>query len=178
MVISQRLNQFYTQNNLGKNGGEDNDYFLMKFRFFSLKLPNSEFRKKVVYIHDIQHILFDCDVSWKGEAYIAGWEIATGMWKHLPIGIMSLWAMGFSLLTHPKDVLNGYKKGLNYNGLIDRNIPKHEIMNLTLEEIDNLLLKKNTKPFNYFIFSLWSFLSIVVIGFPIFFLIILGFVFL
>jgi hypothetical protein len=178
MVISQKLDQFYTQNNLDKNGGEDNDYFMMKFRFFSLKLPNSEFRKKVVYIHDIQHILFDCDVTWKGEAYIAGWEIATGIWKHFPIGIMSLWAMGFGLLTYPKDVLKGYKKGLNYTGLIDRKIPKQKIMNLTLEEVDSLLLKEKKKNFNLIEFIFWSFLSILIMGFPILIFLILGFVFL
>lgn len=178
MVISQKLDQFYTQNNLDKNGGADNDYFMMKFRLFSLKLPNSEFRKKVVYIHDIEHVLFDCDVSWKGEAYIAGWEIATGMWKHFPIGIMSLWAMGFGLFTHHKDVLNGYKKGLNYTGLIDRKIPKNEIMNLTLEEVDHLLLKNETQTFNSLTFGLWSLLSIIIMTFPLLLVVILGFVFL
>ncbi|CAL2087770.1 hypothetical protein [Tenacibaculum sp. 190524A05c] len=178
MVISQKLDQFYTQNNLDKNGGQDNDYFMMKFRFFSLKLPNSEFRKKVVYIHDIEHVLFDCDVSWKGEAYIAGWEIATGMWKHFPIGIMSLWAMGFGLFTHPKDVLNGYKKGLNYTGLIDRKIPKNEIMNLTLKEVDHLLLKKETQTFSSLTFGLWSLVSIIIMTFPLLLVVILGFVFL
>lgn len=91
MTVAKELEYFYQANNLDLDGGMDKKYFKMKFRFFSLKLPNSEFRKKIVYIHDIQHILFNCDVSWKGEAYIAGWEIATGMWKHFPIGVLSLW---------------------------------------------------------------------------------------
>ena len=79
MIVSQKLHQFYIDNNLDQNGGADKDYFTMKFRLFSIKLPNAEFRKNIVHIHDIEHVLFNCDVSWKGEAFIAGWEIATGM---------------------------------------------------------------------------------------------------
>ncbi|MFT4756031.1 MAG: hypothetical protein ACI91R_000668 [Vicingaceae bacterium] len=33
----------------------------------------------------------------KGEAFISGWEISTGMFKNLPLGFLSLWAMGYSL---------------------------------------------------------------------------------
>ncbi|MFY7669574.1 hypothetical protein ACOSP6_00665 [Tenacibaculum sp. MEBiC06402] len=178
MIISQKLHQFYLDNNLDKNGGENNDYFIMKFRFFSLKLPNSSFRKKVIYIHDIEHILFNCDVSWKGEAFIAGWEISTGMWKHFPIGIMSLWAMGFGLFTYPKDIVKGYQKGLSYTGLIDTNITKKEIMKLTSAEVNQLLLKLKPKGFNILTFSLLSILSIIILISPILVFVILWFVFL
>lgn len=178
MVISQKLNQFYLDNKLDKDGGVNNDYFIMKFRFFSLKLPNSSFRKKVIYIHDIEHVLFNCDVSWKGEAFIAGWEISTGMWKYLPIGIMSLWAMGFGLLTYPKDVLKGYQMGLSYKGLIDVNITKEEIMKLTSNDVNQLLLKPKPRKFNILVFSLLSILSILVMISPILLLVILWSVFL
>ncbi len=90
MLISKELKQFYIQNNLAKDGGKNDAYFLLKFKLFSIKLPNSDFRKKVIHVHDVQHILYDKDVTWKGEAFIAGWEIATNIWKHFPIGLMSL----------------------------------------------------------------------------------------
>ena len=155
MTIAQKLDRFYTENNLAENGGENEDFFSLQFKYFSLKLPNSDFRKKIVYIHDIQHILFDCDTTWKGEAYIAGWEIATGIWKHFPIGIMSIWAMGFSFLIHPKEVIKGYKKGLKYHGLIDQNISKESIMNLSLDEVNELLLKNNPSNFSKTKLIIW-----------------------
>jgi len=126
MLISEKLQQFYIENNLSEDGGENDAYFYLTFKLFSIKLPNSDFRKKVVHIHDIQHILYNKDITWKGEAFIAGWEIATGIWKHFPINLMSLWAMGFGFLIHPKEVLKGYKKGLQVKGVIDLQIPKEE----------------------------------------------------
>ena len=133
MTISQSLQQFYTKNNFKDDGGENEDFFELKFKLFTLKLPNSQFRKYVINIHDIQHILYNCDTTWKGEAFIAGWEIGTKMWKHFPIGIMSLWAMGFSLLNHPKEVLKGFKEGINSTGIIDL-----KLESLGYVEIDRL----------------------------------------
>tara|TARA_B110000879_G_scaffold106504_1_gene143322 strand:+ start:44 stop:283 length:240 start_codon:yes stop_codon:yes gene_type:complete len=79
MTISQALQQFYEENNFNNDGGLSEDYFDLKFNLFTLKLPNTQFRKDVIHIHDIQHILYKCDTSWKGEAFIAGWKISTGI---------------------------------------------------------------------------------------------------
>ena len=94
MTIKNLLNEFYLENGIPIDGGVDDKTF--KFNAFGLtmNLPNPEFRRKSLYIHDIQHVVNNCDISWKGEAFIAGWEIATGMWKHFPIGLLSLWAFG------------------------------------------------------------------------------------
>ncbi|TCI85190.1 hypothetical protein [Tenacibaculum sp. M341] len=167
MIVSEKLQQFYNNNNLDTDGGENQDFFILKFRLFSLKLPNSDFRKKVVYIHDIQHVLFDCDISWKGESFIAGWEIATGIWKHFPINIMAFWAAGFSFLNYPKEMIRGYKTGLKYNGIIDLDISKEELLKLPLEEVRKLVLKKKPTQFNFLIFIFWLFIAECVFFFPL-----------
>ena len=162
MTISKELQRFYKENKLPENGGENEDWFYLHFKFFSLKLPNSDFRKKIVYIHDIQHILYNCDVTWKGESFIAGWEIATGMWKRFPIGIMSLWAMGFSFLLFPKEVYRGYKAGLQCKGVIDLKIEKDILLSLSLSELRSKIKKnKPTKmnTFQWVIYSFWIIIS-------------------
>lgn len=166
MTIAQSLQQFYKENNFPLNGGESDDTFELKFKLFSLKLPNSQFRKDVIHIHDIQHILYNCDTTWKGEAFIAGWEISTGFWKHFPVGIFSIWAMGFSLLTHPKEVFKGYKIGINTKGVIDLKIEKETLLKLSVSELKTLIKKDKTKRLNWFQFLLWSFTSIIVVLFP------------
>lgn len=57
------------------------------------------------------------------------------MWKHFPIGILSLWAMGFSLLNHSKEAIKGYKTEIKNKGVLDLNLEKEIILNKTLEEL-------------------------------------------
>lgn len=65
MTIAQELQNFYTENNFAIDGGESEKTFALKFKFFTLNLPNSQFRKDVIHIHDIQHLLYKCDTTWK-----------------------------------------------------------------------------------------------------------------
>ena len=168
MTISESLEQFYKENNFKNDGGKSDNFFELKFKLFTLKLPNSQFRKDVIHIHDIQHVLYHRDTSWKGEAFIAGWEISTKMWKHFPIGFMSLWAMGFSLLNFPKEVLSGYKEGLKVMGIIDLKIDKETLLNLPIEEVKKMIVKKKAIKFNWIIFLCWCFVSEIVFLFPLF----------
>ena len=178
MTISQSLQQFYKENNFKDDGGESDDFFELKFKLFTLKLPNSKFRKDVIHIHDIQHILYDCDTTWKGEAFIAGWEISTGFWKHLPVGFFSLWAMGFSLLNHPKEVFKGYNAGINTRGIVDLRMEKEVLLNLSISELKKIIKKDKIKKLNWFQFLFWCFISEIVVLFPllIIFLIALKFI--
>lgn len=167
MTIEKSLQAFYKKNNFKLDGGENDAYFSLKFRYFSIKLPNFSFRKKAIYIHDIQHILYQKDTSWKGEAFISGWEIGTNMWKHFPIGILSLWAMGFSLLNYPKEVLKGYRTGLKNKGILDINLEKEVIFNKSLEELKTILKQKNPKTFHSFTYLFWCVVSLIIFLFPL-----------
>lgn len=86
--------------------------------------------------------------------------------------------MGFGILTHPKEVLKGFKKGLSYNGLIDQNISKKEILEFTIQEVDEILLKLKTVKFNPFIFLFWTIISVTIVITPLFAAPILLFLFL
>ncbi|WP_298766339.1 hypothetical protein [uncultured Polaribacter sp.] len=167
MTTYQALQKFYKENNFPIDGGESDAYFNLKFQFFTLKLPNFKFRKEVIYIHDIQHILNNCDTTWKGEAFIAGWEIGTKMWKHIPIGFISLWAMGFSLLNHPKQLLKGYKTGINTKNILDLQLKKDTLLQLPISDLKTALQKEHATPMNWLVFLFWCFTSLIVFLFPL-----------
>lgn len=177
MTIQEALLQFRKENNLDLDGGENDDFFELKFQLFTLKLPNFKFRKEVIHIHDIQHLLYKCDTSWYGESFIAGWEIGSKIWKHIPIGFISLWAFGFSFLNYPRQVLKGYKAGLQTKGVIDLNISKKEMLQLSVNEVSKLIKKENPSNFNWFSFGFWVVASQLAFLFPLLVLLIILFVF-
>ena len=173
MVISDKLQVFYKDNNLPKKGGEDDHFFFLHFKFFSLKFPNPPFRRKVIHVHDVQHVLYDCDTTWRGESFISGWEIATGMWKHFPIGLFSLSGMGLGVFLYPKEVLLGYKTGLQCKGIIDLEMPKEKLISLSVSELKSIIKKEKVSKMNWFLFLFWCFTTVVIFLFPA--LVLIGF---
>jgi len=170
MTLDKLLEQFYIENNIPLNGGKDDNTFKVKFLFFSVTLPNPTYRKKITYVHDLEHILNNCDTSWKGEGFIAGWEISTGFWKHFPISILIFWAAGFSLWIYPKAVFLGFKKGLSSKGIINLKLDKNDLMKMELDELINITKKeKQTKMtfIKWVEFLFWILISQIVFFTPL-----------
>ena len=170
MTIEKLLNEFYSKNGIPKDGGVDDSTF--EFKAFGLKLilPNPKFRRKAVYIHDIQHVLHNCDTSWKGESFIAGWEISTGMWRYFLLSFLSLWAMGYGLWQYPKSVFLGFKKGLNNKGIIDLPVSKSELMKMEYSELIKIIKKERVtkmEGMQWAEFMGWVLLSQLVFLFPL-----------
>lgn len=171
MTIGKLLDEFYAKNGIPKDGGIDNDTFEFKVFGLKLNLPNPKFRIEALHIHDIQHILNDCDTSWKGEGFISGWEISTGIWKHFKLGLLSLWAMGYSLWIYPKSVFNGFKKGLNNIGVIDLKINKSDFMKMEYSELIKITTKEKTikmGTLQWIEFLFWALISQLIFLFPVF----------
>lgn len=170
MTLEKLLNEFYVENGIPKDGGVDNETFEFKIFGLKLNLPNPKFRKEALHIHDIQHILNNCDTSWKGEGFISGWEISTGMWKYFRLGLLSLWAMGYSLWIYPKSVFKGYKKGLNDIGIIDLKLNKSDFMKMEYSELLNIIQKKKVtemRVLQWMKFLFWVVISQLVFLSPI-----------
>ncbi len=168
--LGKLLNDFYIQNGLPINGGVDKESFEFKVFRLKLNLPNPKFIREALHIHDIQHLLNNRDTSWEGEGFIAGWEISTGMWKHFQLGIMSLWAMGYSLWIYPKSVFNGFKKGLNDIGIIDLKLSKSDFLKMEYSELVKITKKENKivmTGLQWFKFLFWILTSQFVFLFPL-----------
>ncbi len=176
MNLQQHLNEFYKENDIPNDGGANDKFFDFKVLGATLKLPNPEFRRKILHIHDLEHILYKCDTSWKGEGFIAGWEIGSGIWKYTPINFLSLWAMAYSLWIHPISVFKGFKEGKKNIGIIDLASPKGALLELTPEVLRKKIKKQDYQPqFLTLEFILWSFLSQVILLAPFIILVVLYF---
>lgn len=161
MKIEELLNQFYLNNGLPLNGGVAKNTFNFKLGIFNIPVPNPKFRKDVVHIHDIEHILNNCDTSHKGEAFIAGWEVGTRFYKYFPINIFIFLAFGYSLLMYPKTVFKGFKKGLNNIGIIDLGISKTELMQMERNQLVKITQKQDSAKLGFTQLSEFIFCTII-----------------
>ena len=180
MTLDKLVKEFYVKNRIPINGGINDNTFQVKIFSISLPFPNPKFRKDVTHIHDIEHILNNCDTSWKGEAFITGWEIGTGFHKHFPINIFIFLAFGYSLWLHPKSVFKGYKKGLNNIGIIDLGLNKSNLMKMELTQLVAMTKKESYTHmgiWQWVKFLFWSFISQIIFLSPLI-LGIIGFIYL
>jgi hypothetical protein len=161
MKLEKLLNQFYLNNGLPVNGGIAKNTFNVKLGVFNIPVPNPKFRKNVVHIHDIEHILNNCDTSNKGEAFIAGWEVGTRFYKHFPINIFIFLAFGYSLLIHPKTVFEGFKKGLNEIGIIDLGLSRSELMQMDFNQLVKITQKEDRTKLGIYQLSEFIFCGII-----------------
>lgn len=170
MTLDKLLDDFYLENGIPLEGGVDDSTFKFKVFGLNLNLPNPKFRREALHLHDIQHLLNKCDTSWEGESFISGWEISTGMWKYFPLGLLSLWAMGYGLWLYPKAIFKGFKKGLNNIGIIDLKFSKSDFMSMEYEHLIKITTKNKTTKMGlvqWFSFLFWCLISQIVLLFPL-----------
>ena len=162
MLLREHLDHFYKKYNIPANGGVEFSTFEVPFPFFTLILPNLSWRKKMLYIHDLEHILNGQDTSWKGEMFIASWEISTGFWKSFPIIIFPLWTMGWGLWKHPSAVFNGFKKGNTDLGIANLNISQDKLLEINLLQLQAITLhqrQNHSRLYFYSKFTTWALAS-------------------
>lgn len=139
-TVGEALQAFYDKNNFGEGGGVNENYVWIKFGFFSLPFPNTQSRKNVVYMHDVNHLISGNDTTWRGEASVSAWEMGAGGWRNLytPL-LLTLWAMGVGVVFYRRDVFNSFQRGLTMNNALTCGIAKDEMLQLTVSELHEKL---------------------------------------
>ena len=86
------------------NGGYDFKWFKIKLGPIFIPLPNIKARADAVKIHDIHHVLTEYKATWKGEAEISGWEIASGCGKYYAAWILNLGSFFYGMIFFPREL--------------------------------------------------------------------------
>ena len=153
MTLGKHLDEFYKKYDIPANGGVNDKTFEVPFSYFTLTLPNFSWRRRMLYVHDLEHILNEQDTSWSGEMFIASWEISTGFWKNLPVIIFPLWTMGWGLWNHPTSVIRGFRAGNSQRGIANLKMPKDKLLSMDLEQLRGLMEYNRSSflPFMFYI---------------------------
>ena len=170
MTLREHLDNFYIQYDIPAEGGMNDKTFVVPLPFVRLTLPNFQWRRRMLYVHDLEHILNEQDTSWQGEIFIASWEISTGFFKNFPVIIFPLWTMAWGLWVHPSAVLRGLRKGHTDRGIARLPIQKDKLLDYNLTQLQQLTLNKRagrSRLFFYLKLTGWTFISQLVFLSPV-----------
>jgi hypothetical protein len=113
-TLQHQLENFYEVNGYGEEGGINNNWIWLKFKYFSLPIPNVKGRRENVWRHDMLHILLNYDTSWKGETQVSGWVMGSGGWGKFYVGWLFAFAMfGIAIVFFPKSTFQSFIRGRN-----------------------------------------------------------------
>ena len=173
MTLREHLDKFYHTYNIPEEGGVDDKTFEVPLPFFTLILPNFSWRRKMLYIHDLEHILNNQDTSWRSEIFIATWEIATGFYRSFPVIVFPLWTMGWGFWTYPEVVFRAFRKGSRDKGIARLNLYQDELLEMDLNKLQQLTLnrKQRSRLSFYVRFIVYGLISQLVFLFPVILLI-------
>src|SRR5262245_25078081 len=83
LTIKEALVVFYEDYQIKADGGvRDPAVKVELFKGFSLYIPNVEARKKIIWKHDVHHVLTGYSAVMKGETEISAWEISSGCQRY------------------------------------------------------------------------------------------------
>jgi hypothetical protein len=101
---------YFAANGLG-DGGYGDRWVRLQAGPIPLYFPNTKQRVAAVRFHDLHHVLTGYETTWKGEAEIAAWEIASSCAHHLAAWLLNLGALGVGLVIAPGAVFRAFVRG-------------------------------------------------------------------
>lgn len=161
MKLKDHLLRFYKKNNIPVDGGINKKTFVVPFGFFKLVLPNFGWRKSKLHIHDMEHVLNYQDTSWKGEIFIASWEIAVGYWRYFPLSIFPFWTMGFGLWINPAAVHRGFYKGIKDRSITELKMSREELLEMELIQLQ-IFVENTGSTYSFWQKFILFFISVIV----------------
>jgi hypothetical protein len=86
----------------------------------SVWLPNTRGRARALPYHDLHHVLTEYPTTWRGEAEIAAWELASGCGRSVTVWLINLGALG--LVLSPRATARAFRRGRRSANLYGRAI--------------------------------------------------------
>jgi len=101
----------YFEINRFEGGGYEEGWVKMRAGPLPIWFPNTVARVKAVKYHDLHHVLTEYPTTWRGEAEIGAWEVATGCAAHYQAWLLNLLAFAIGLAINPRGVYRAFMRG-------------------------------------------------------------------
>ena len=155
-IVKDALQTYFSKYHFA-DGGYNDRFFKIKVGAVFIPVPNTKGRIAAVKIHDIHHMLTEYRATLKGEAEIAGWEIASGCGKYPEAWLLNSGSFFYGLIFFPKSLSKAFLRGRKMNTNLYHDVTYDDaLLNKTIGQLRDYVgtecTGKNTvKDYLYFI---------------------------
>jgi len=102
---------YYEANGFGADGGDSLEWVPLKIWKLTVKIPNSDGRRRAVRIHDLHHVVTGYATTLAGEAEIGAWELASGCLRFPAATVLNLAACTIGVAIAPRRCVRAWARG-------------------------------------------------------------------
>jgi hypothetical protein len=112
MTLRDARVRYFELSGFGDDGGYSDRWIKVKVWRIPIWLPNTQGRVRAVKLHDLHHILTEYPTTWRGEAEISSWEVASGGLRRYYAGwLLDLLNVAQGLVVNPRGLFRGFVRG-------------------------------------------------------------------
>jgi len=111
LPLATARTQYWQTNGFGADGGDSLAWVPLKVWKLTLKIPNTEGRRRAVRLHDLHHVVTGYDTTWTGEGEIAAWELASGCFRWKAAFVLNAFAMAVGFVIAPRRIVRAWARG-------------------------------------------------------------------
>jgi hypothetical protein len=119
--------EYYRVNGFGDDGGDSLEWVPLKIWRFTIKIPNTQARRKALKIHDLHHVVTGYETNLRGESEIAAWELASGCRRMPAAFVLNMFALAIGAVIAPRRVLRAWARGR-----VTKNLYTHDTVDALL----------------------------------------------
>jgi len=102
MKLAAARARYYDANHFGDDGGDALAWVPVKLGPVTVKIPNTDGRRRAVQFHDIHHIVTGYQTDLRGESEIAAWELASGCTNWPAATVLNLAGLALGVIVWPR----------------------------------------------------------------------------
>jgi hypothetical protein len=125
MTLGAARSAYYERNHFGTDGGDSLDWVPLNLFGLTIKIPNTEGRRRAVRIHDLHHVVTGYETDLRGEAEIAAWELASGCLRWPAATVLNFFALAIGLVIAPLRLFRAWARGRHTHNLYGENGVDH-----------------------------------------------------
>jgi hypothetical protein len=140
MRIADAIEDYYRSHGLPADGGVSGAWFQVHIGPLSIPLPNIPARRRVIFLHDVNHLITGYDTTFSGgEMEIGAFEVGASCGRYLVAWYLDLSVLALGLLVNPRGVFAGFVRGRRSASLYQQDLGAETLRAMTVAEVRSLL---------------------------------------